>query len=192
MSRLTARNAILWIAVAVVALGIYAGVHRSARSPGIHARNASASGGVAVTASDLPAAPELSLTDINGAALHTASFKGKVVLVNFWAAWCAPCAEEVPQFIALEKKYQDQGLQVIGVSVEDDPESLLRFYRKYRMNYPVLAGDLKIADAFGGVLGLPTTFLIGRDNRIHGKHNGATDFSTLEREVVALLRSPQS
>jgi cytochrome c biogenesis protein CcmG/thiol:disulfide interchange protein DsbE len=192
MSRLTARNAILWIAVAVVALGVYAVVHRSARRPEIHARGASASGGEAVTVSDLPAAPELSVTDINGAALDTASFKGKVVLVNFWAAWCAPCAEEVPQFIALEKKYQGQGLQVIGVSVEDDPEALLRFYRKYRMNYPVLAGDLKIADAFGGVLGLPTTFLIGRDNRIHGKHNGATDFSTLEREVVALLRPPQS
>jgi hypothetical protein len=76
--------------------------------------------------------------------------------------------------------------------VDDDPEVLLRFYRKYQMNYPVVPGDLKIADAFGGVLGLPTTFLIGKDNLMHGKHSGATDFSVIEREVVALLHAPQS
>jgi thiol-disulfide isomerase/thioredoxin len=113
------------------------------------------------------------------------------VLVNFWAAWCTPCAAEVPQFIALQKKYQDQGLQVLGVSVDDDPEVLLRFYHKYQMNYPVVPGDIKIADGFGGVLGLPTTFVVGRDNLIHGTHNGATDFSVIEQEVVALLHAPQ-
>ncbi|HET9166827.1 MAG TPA: TlpA disulfide reductase family protein, partial [Candidatus Angelobacter sp.] len=141
--------------------------------------------------SELRAAPDLSVIDLNGDALRTSNYKGKVVLINFWAAWCGPCAEEVPQFIALQKKYQDQGFQVVGVSVEDDPAVLLRFYRKYQMNYPVVPGDLKIADAFGGVLGLPTTFLIGRDSRIHGKHNGATDFSVIEREVVTLLHAPQ-
>ena len=98
----------------------------------------------------------------------------------------------MPQFIALQKKYQDQGLQVIGFSVEDDATELRDFYRKYQMNYPVVPSDLKIADAFGGVLGLPTTFVIGRDGRIHGKHNGTTDFAALEQEVVALLHMPQS
>ena len=87
---------------------------------------------------------------------------------------------------------RDQGLQVIGVSVEYDAGELRAFYRKYKMNYPVVPSDLKIADGFGGVLGLPTTFLIGKDNLIHGKHNGATDFSALEQEVVALLHAPQS
>lgn len=140
----------------------------------------------------LPAGPELSLTDINGGAVRTQDYKGRVVLVNFWAAWCGPCAEEVPQFIALQKKYQDQGFQVIGISVEDDAGELRNFYRKYRMNYPVVPGDLKISDAFGGVLGLPTTFVIGKDNLIHGKYNGATDFSVLEQEVVALLHTPKS
>jgi len=135
-------------------------------------------------------APAFSATDIQGGTLRTANYKGKVVLVNFWAAWCGPCADEVPQFIALQKKYQDQGLQVVGVSVEDDPRALLQFYRKHRMNYPVAPGDLKISDAFGGVLGLPTTFLIGRDQRIHGKFIGTTDFSTVEREVVRLLQAP--
>jgi thiol-disulfide isomerase/thioredoxin len=164
-----------------IACGIYLGGHQAGRR---HA---------AVTAAPaLAAAPELSVTDLNGHALNTANYKGKVVLINFWAAWCTPCAEEVPQFIALQKKYQDQGLQVIGFSVEDDAADLRDFYRKYQMNYPVVPSDLKIADAFGGVLGLPTTFVIGRDSRIHSKHNGATNFAALEQEVVALLHTPQS
>jgi cytochrome c biogenesis protein CcmG/thiol:disulfide interchange protein DsbE len=173
-----ARKVILLVAIAGLALGVYAAMHRSGRNH--------------VTAVFLHAAPELSMTDLNGGAVQTSSYKGKVVLVNFWAAWCTPCAEEIPQFIALEKKYQDQGLQVIGISVEDDPRDLRAFYRKYQMNYPVVPSDLKIADAFGGVLGLPTTFVIGRDNLIHGKHSGATDFSVIEQEVVALLHAPQS
>lgn len=174
------RRLVLLIATAVLAIGVYAGSHRFGRRK-------------AVTAVSNPsAAPQFSATDINGGSVNTSDYKGKVVLVNFWAAWCGPCAEEVPRFIALQKKYQAQGLQVVGVSVDDDPEVLLRFYRKYQMNYPVVPGNLKIADAFGGVLGLPTTFLIGRDSHIHGKHNGTADFSVIEREVVALLRGPQN
>lgn len=174
------RRFVLLIAIAVLAIGVYEGFHRF----GHHK---------AVTAVSNPSdVPQFSATDINGGSVNTSEYKGKVVLVNFWAAWCTPCAAEVPQFIALQKKYQGQGLQVVGISVDDDPEVLLRFYRKYQMNYPVVPGDLKIADAFGGVLGLPTTFLIGKDGRIQGKHNGATDFSVIEREVVALLSAPQS
>jgi thiol-disulfide isomerase/thioredoxin len=136
--------------------------------------------------------PNLSFTDLNGRAIHIADYKNKVVLVNFWAAWCVPCAEEVPQFVALQKKYQGQGLQVIGVSVDDDAQELQSFYRKYQMNYPVVPSDINLADAFGGVLGLPTTFVIGRDNRIHTKHTGSTDFSVLEQEVVGLLKAAQN
>ena len=173
------RKIILVFVVAAIAVGIYAGMRR----PG---------GNHSAAVSSLRAAPDLSVIDLNGDALHTSNYRGKVVLVNFWAAWCTPCAEEVPQFIALQKKYQAQGLQVIGFSVEDDAGELRDFYRKHQMNYPVVPSDLKIADGFGGVLGLPTTFLIGKDNLIHGKLNGATDFSTLEQEVVALLHAPQS
>ena len=174
------RRFVLWIVVVVLAIGVYEGFHHFGRHKGVTA------------ASNLSLAPRFSATDINRGAVNTSDYKGKVVLVNFWAAWCTPCAAEVPQFIALQKKYQGQGLQVIGVSVEDDAGELRNFYRKYQMNYPVVPGDIKIADAFGGVLGLPTTFVIGRDNLIHGRHNGATDFSVIEREVVALLNAPQS
>jgi thiol-disulfide isomerase/thioredoxin len=100
------RSLMILFAFGAVAFGIYLGVHRSHSHAAITATAAPA----------LAAAPELIVTDLSGDALHTANYKGKVVLVNFWAAWCTPCAEEVPQFIALQKKYQDQGLQVIGFS----------------------------------------------------------------------------
>lgn len=174
------RGVMIVLAFGVMAAGIYLGVHQARQHAAV------------VAAPSLATAPGLSVTDLNGNALHTADYKGKVVLVNFWAAWCVPCADEIPQFIALQKKYQSQGLQVIGFSVEDDATELRNFYSKYLMNYPVVPSDIKIADAFGGVLGLPTTFVIGRDSKIHNKHNGATDFAALEREVAALLNTPQS
>lgn len=92
-----------------------------------------------------PLAPDLSLTDIDDRTLSTSSLRGKVVVVNFWAAWCAPCAKEIPEFVALQGKYQDQGLQVIGVSIDDSESELRNFCRHARMNYPVVAGSQKIA-----------------------------------------------
>ena len=175
------RNLLVALAVFCVLLGVDLVVHpRGHRDSAQFIRDG------------LRTVPDLSLTDLNGGTIHTAAYRNKVVLANFWAAWCVPCAEEVPQFIALQKKYQGRGLQVIGFSVDDDAHELQSFYRTYQMNYPVVASDIKLADAFGGVLGLPTTFVIGRDSRIHTKHNGVTDFPRLEQEVVALLKAAQN
>ena len=171
------RNLLIALAVFCLVLAVYLAMHSRG-----HRDSAQSSG------DSLQTLPDLSLTDLNGSAIHTADYKNKVVLVTFWAAWCVPCAEEVPQFIALQNKYQSHGLQVIGFSVDDDAEELQSFYRKYQVNYPVVPSDIKIAQAFGGVLGLPTTFVVGRDSRIHTKHTGTTDFSVLEQEVVALLK----
>ncbi len=135
---------------------------------------------------DLPA-PAVALVDLSGNNVSPARYKGKVVLINFWAAWCTPCREEIPQFVALEEKYGSRGFQAVGISL-DDPEAALRdFCREYKVNYPIVMGSQKIAEGFGGVLGLPTTFLIGRDGRIHAKYVGTTDFPKLEREIAALL-----
>jgi peroxiredoxin len=131
--------------------------------------------------------PNLVLTDLDGKTIRTSDYKGKVVLVNFWAAWCTPCAEEIPEFKALEEKYGAQGLQVLGISIDDIDAELRAFYRKHNINYPVIAGDQKATDAFGGVPGLPTTFIIGRDARIHARQVGATNFPALEQQVLALL-----
>lgn len=170
------RNLLIALTALCLVLGIYLVAHRRGQHNSVRSSR-----------DGLRNVPNLSFTDLNGNSIHTADYRNKVVLINFWAAWCVPCADEVPQFVGLQKKYQGQGLQVIGFSVDDDAQELQSFYRKYQMNYPVVASDIKLADAFGGVLGLPTTFVIGRDSRIHTKHNGATDFSVLEREVVALL-----
>jgi cytochrome c biogenesis protein CcmG, thiol:disulfide interchange protein DsbE len=135
------------------------------------------------------AAPALTLVDLGGQKIETASFQGKVVLINFWAAWCTPCAEEVPQLVALQDKYRAAGFQAVGISMEDKESALRDFYRKYKMNYPVVIGNQNIAQEYGGILGLPTTFLIGRDGRIREKYSGLVDFSNVEREIVALLRA---
>ncbi len=136
-------------------------------------------------------APNLTLTDLSGETISFANYKGEVVLVNFWAVWCVPCREEIPQFMALQEKYRSRGFQAVGISL-DDPEAALRdFCRERKVNYPVVMGDQKIAEDFGGVLGLPTTFLIGRDGRIHAKYAGATDFAKLNQEITTLLQAPR-
>jgi peroxiredoxin len=134
-------------------------------------------------------APDFSLPDLTGRKLDLSSYRGKVVLLDFWATWCDPCREEIPHFVELQRKYGDQGLQIIGVSMDDGPEPVRNFYQHFKMNYPVVMGDAKTGELYGGVLGLPIAFLIGRDGRISAKHIGATDISVFEKEIVNLLRS---
>jgi peroxiredoxin len=164
------------VAVVIAAVGLAVAIYY-----GTHARHRD-------TRSSTSLAPALTLVDLGGNKIDTSSYAGKVVLINFWAAWCTPCAEEIPQFIALQDKYRAQGLQVIGISMEDRDSALRDFYRKYKMNYPVVSGNEKIAEAYGGILGLPTSFLIGRDGRIRAKYPGLADFTKLEQEIIALLR----
>lgn len=134
-----------------------------------------------------PLAPDFSLTDLNGRTLTLSEHKGKVILLDFWATWCGPCRIEIPEFVKLQERYRDQGLVVIGISMDDGPEPVREFYREFRMNYPVALGDEKVGALYGGIFGLPTTFLIGRDGRIYSKHVGATETAVFEEEVRELL-----
>ncbi|MGB7133616.1 MAG: TlpA disulfide reductase family protein, partial [Candidatus Sulfotelmatobacter sp.] len=108
-------------------------------------------------------APDFSLPDLTGKKIDLSSYRGKVVLLDFWATWCDPCREEIPDFIDLQKKYGSQGLQIIGVSMDDAPGPVRDFDRRFKMNYPVVMGNAKTGELYGGVLGLPITFLIERD-----------------------------
>jgi peroxiredoxin len=134
-----------------------------------------------------PPAPDFSLTDLSGRKLTLADYRGKVVLLNFWATWCGPCREEVPEFVDLQSKYRDQGLVVIGISMDDDPAPVREFYERYRMNYAVAMGDDALAERFGGIIGLPTSFIIQRDGHIFAKQTGVVDVETFEEAIKELL-----
>lgn len=132
-------------------------------------------------------APDFSLTDLTGKKLELSSYRGKVVLLDFWATWCVPCRSEIPQLVQLQKKYRAQGLQIIGISLDDEPKPVEAFRKQLHMNYPVGLGDAKLAERYGGVLGLPVKFLIGRDGRIYFKQTGQADISNLEDRIKSLL-----
>lgn len=170
-------------ALVILAIGLVAAVYY-----GTHGRTARRAHDQGTSLSASPA-PALVLVDLNGSKIDTSSYAGDVVLINFWAAWCTPCTDEVPKLVALQEKYRAQGFHVIGISMEDRESALRDFYRKNKMNYPVVVGTERIAEAYGGILGLPTTLLIGRDGRLRAKHPGLADFAQLEQEIIALLHT---
>jgi peroxiredoxin len=132
-------------------------------------------------------APDFSLPELSGQNLSLSTYRGKVVLLDFWATWCDPCREEIPRFVELQSHYGDQGLQIIGISMDDGPDPVRPFYQQFKMNYPVVMGNAKIGELYGGVLGLPIAFVIGRDGHIYAKHVGATDIAVFDKEIKALL-----
>ena len=135
-------------------------------------------------------APDFTLPLLDGGQLRLSSYRGKVVLLDFWATWCVPCREETPHFVELQQKYGDRGLQIIGVSMDDSPDPVRPFYQQFHMNYPVVMGTADVGSAYGGVLGLPIAFLIDRDGRIYSKHMGATAAAVFEKDVTSLLQTP--
>ncbi len=140
-----------------------------------------------VRAAGLPAAPSFSLTDIEGRRLDLASYRGKVVLLDFWATWCAPCREVIPRFVAWQKEYGPRGLQVIGISLDDSPVPVRRFAKELHLNYPVAVGNAALAERYGGILGLPVAFVIDREGRIVSRHSGGANPDAIRREIERLL-----
>lgn len=135
-------------------------------------------------------APDFSLPQLDGKQLRLSSYRGKIVLLDFWATWCVPCREEIPHFVELQNKYGPSGLQVIGVSMDDGPDPVRTFNQQFHMNYPVVMGNAEIGEQYGGVLGLPIAFVLDRDGRIRHKHIGAAKPEVIEAEVLALLQNP--
>ena len=132
-------------------------------------------------------APDFTLTDTSGHALKLSSYRGKVVLLDFWATWCEPCKVEVPHFIDMQNRYGTQGLQVIGISLDDDEKPVRDFEQQYKINYPIAVGNAKLAQAYGGILGLPIAFVIDREGRIVTRHIGQTSPSVFDDEIRRLL-----
>lgn len=133
-------------------------------------------------------APDFSLTDLSGQTVKLSDYRGKVIVLDFWATWCDPCKEEIPHFIELQQKYPRE-LQLIGLSVDDDEKPVRVFQQQYKMNYPVALANPAIASQYGGILGLPVTFVIDRSGHIAARHIGATDVAIIEAEVRKLMPS---
>jgi cytochrome c biogenesis protein CcmG/thiol:disulfide interchange protein DsbE len=136
-----------------------------------------------------PASFDFTLKNVENTAVNLADYKGKVVLLDFWATWCGPCKVEIPGFIDLQEKYGRDGLQVVGVSVDDTVDKLKPYVTEMKMNYPVLQGlgHDDLMDAFGPMLGIPVSVIISRDGRVCAKHTGLTSRETFEAQIKALL-----
>jgi thiol-disulfide isomerase/thioredoxin len=119
--------------------------------------------------------------------VRLAEYKGKVVIVNFWATWCGPCKMEIPDFVKLYAEYKDKGLVIVGISIDDSPEQLQAFMREFKMNYPIVQMRPEVEDAWGPFYGYPTSFIVARDGSICTKHIGPATKEQFEAEIKALL-----
>ncbi|MHB8413082.1 MAG: TlpA disulfide reductase family protein [Candidatus Acidiferrales bacterium] len=136
------------------------------------------------------AAPPFLVRDLSGSVVSTAALKGKVVLLNFWATWCGPCREEIPEMIKLQARYKDS-LQIIGASEDEAPPAqVAAFAQKAGMNYPVIMSSAQLEREYGGVAALPTTFLINRDGRVVQKNVGVYPLAFYDMEVRSLMGMP--
>jgi peroxiredoxin len=137
-------------------------------------------------------APEFALKDAEGRAVRLSDYRGKVVLLNFWATWCGPCRLEVPWFKDFEQQYKDRGFAVLGVAMDDDGWEVVKPYiEQMRLNYRVLLGDATVSQAYGGVESLPTTFVIDREGRVAAVHIGLIGKDAYQNDIVALLESSE-
>jgi peroxiredoxin len=134
------------------------------------------------------AAPEFSLKDSTGKVVHLADYKGKVVLLDFWATWCGPCNIEIPWFTEFERKYKTRGFEVLGVSMDDDGwKAIQPFATAKAINYRIVLGDDKTGDLYGGIEALPTAFVIDREGRIASVHVGLAARKEFQDAIENLL-----
>lgn len=132
--------------------------------------------------------PDWELKDVNGKTVKSSDFKGKVVILDFWATWCPPCVKGIPEFIELQNEFGSKGLVVVGISLDQDGPAVVKaFMEKMKVNYPMVMGDESVVAAFGGVEGIPTTFIIDKEGKIRGKHVGYTAKSQFEADIKPLL-----
>jgi len=134
------------------------------------------------------AAPDFTLDQLNGNTVQLSSYRGQAVLLNFWATWCGPCKIEMPWFVELQKEYGPQGLQIVGVAMDDsDKDDIEKFVKEMGVNYPILIGKEAVGEQYGGVNVLPTTFFIDRDGKIVAREFGLQSRSVFVDHIKQAL-----
>ena len=137
--------------------------------------------------------PDFSLKDATGATVKLSDFKGKVVLLNFWATWCGPCKIEIPWFMEFQKSYKDRDFAVLGISLDEEGWDVVKPYiESKKINYQILIGNEQVSQAFGTIDSLPTTLMIDRQGRIASMHIGLVSKKTYEQEITNLLEAPKN
>ncbi len=176
------RNPMALVVVAVVAAGmLYFGFHTARRSGTDHAPGVLGYG---------TPAPNFTLQTLDGKDVSLTDFRGKAVLVNFWATWCGPCKIETPWLVELQNEYGSQGLQVVGVAMDDSgKDEIAKFAKDMGVNYPVLIGKESVGDAYGGVPALPESFFVGRDGKIVDRILGLKGRGEIEDSGKKALKS---
>jgi thiol-disulfide isomerase/thioredoxin len=176
----------MFAANATLVLGLLA---TTGLSVALSSQTTRATGGFICPSNAKSANLNFTLEDLNGSDVRLGAYKGRVILLDFWATWCGPCKVEIPWFVDLQTRYGKQGLQVLGISVDDTIEKLKPYAAQFKMNYPVLQGlgRDEVLNAFGPMEGLPTTFVISRDGRICETHTGLSSKSSFETQIKALL-----
>jgi peroxiredoxin len=172
--------AILVIAVAImIASGVFVGHRRT-------------EGQIVGDAKGQPA-PDFELQDLNGKTVKLSDYRGKAVVVNFWATWCSPCKIEMPWFVDLQQRYGPEGLVVLGIAMDDSGHAeIQKFADEMHLNYPVLLGKEAVAESFGSVQFLPATFYIDRQGRVVDRVFGLVDRQEIENNVKKSLGSGSS
>lgn len=133
-------------------------------------------------------APGWELKNLEGKPVKLSDFKGRVVVLNFWATWCPPCRREIPDLVSLQQQYSPRGLVVVGIAMDQGGAAIVKpFVKKMGINYPVVMGDQKTAAAYGGIEVVPTTFIIDKTGRIAAVRQGGADRATFEAEIKPLL-----
>ncbi|MGH9513600.1 MAG: peroxiredoxin family protein [Terriglobales bacterium] len=174
---------VIIVVVMVITLMLVFGIRKSRRA-GPPAQTA---------ANQIKIAPDFSLQSLDGKTVRLSDFRGKAVLLNFWATWCEPCKVEMPWIIDLQKQYASQGLQVLGVAMDDvGPDEIAKFTKQMGVNYPVVIGKDEVADSYGGLPFLPTTFYIGRDGKVVDRVFGIKGRGEIEDDIKKALAEGQN
>jgi thiol-disulfide isomerase/thioredoxin len=174
---------ILVFTATIVAAMLFAGVHSARKNRGDGAPGQLIG----------QTAPDFELQSLEGKNVKLSDFRGKAVLLNFWATYCGPCKIEMPWFVELQKEYGPQGFQIVGVAMDDaSTEEIVKFAKQMGVNYPILLGKESVGQSYGGVEFLPTTFFVNRDGKVTGREFGLQSRSVFVDNIKKALNQGQA